>query len=441
MAQKFENLTNTWTGGPEIDLNGAGLSWESSAGIVKLVYRVGTKVWTNGDIDLEESRSYKIGDIAVLSQNELGSSITTSNLQEVGALGYLDVLGDTSLAEFAYFNASSQRFGLNTPTPNAKLSIVDNDIEIVAGSLKFGSASIGTYTNHDLNLISDNTPRISLKNTGEVVFGNPTTNNADVYIYGKLTVETIISDTRVDRYSPLEFLAKRDTSIFGQGLLWSGTGAQRHLIMMANPDRIQSSEHFELARDRAYYIDETMVLNSTTLGNTIVNSSISKLGTLSSLAVQGPAVFLNDIDATHSNVKVKSLLLTSGLQTISISGNKINVSDSVSVTVSEDEVFYADAKDVVIGNSQNKSRSVKIFGQVSVGVNNHDSDVNLAVGGNYSLGGKKFISGTSAPEQGTFTKGDICWNETPGPGNYIGWVCVVDGAPGEWLPFGAINYQ
>jgi hypothetical protein len=441
MAQKFENLTNTWTGGPEIDINGAGLSWESSAGIVKLVYRVGTKVWTNGDIDLEESRSYKIGDISVLSQGELGATITSSSLQEVGALQYLDVLGDTSLAEFAYFNASSQRFGLNTFTPNAKLSILDNDIEIVAGSLKFGSASIGTYTNHDLHIISDNTPRITLKNTGEVVMGSAVTNNADVYIYGKLTVQTIISDTRVDRYSPLEFIAKRDTSIYGQGLLWSGTGAQRHLIMMANPDRLQSSEHFELARDRSYYIDETMVLNATTLGNTVVNSSISKLGTLSSLAVQGPATFLGDIDATHSNIRAKSLLLTTGLQTLTVSGNRLNASDHLSVAVAEDEVFYADSRDITIGNSQNKSRAVKIFGQVSVGVNSADSDVEFAVGGNYSLGGKKFISATSAPSQGTFAKGDVCWNESPAPGNYVGWVCVLDGAPGEWMPFGAINYQ
>jgi hypothetical protein len=441
MAQKFENLTNTWTGGPEIDINGAGLSWESSAGIVKLVYRVGTKVWTNGDIDLEESRSYKIGDISVLSQGELGATITSSSLQEVGALQYLDVLGDTSLAEFAYFNASSQRFGLNTFTPNAKLSILDNDIEIVAGSLKFGSASIGTYTNHDLHIISDNTPRITLKNTGEVVMGSAVTNNADVYIYGKLTVQTIISDTRVDRYSPLEFIAKRDTSIYGQGLLWSGTGAQRHLIMMANPDRLQSSEHFELARDRSYYIDETMVLNATTLGNTVVNSSISKLGTLSSLAVQGPATFLGDIDATHSNIRAKSLLLTTGLQTLTVSGNRLNASDHLSVAVAEDEVFYADSRDITIGNSQNKSRAVKIFGQVSVGVNSADSDVEFAVGGNYSLGGKKFISATSAPSQGTFAKGDVCWNKSPAPGNYVGWVCVLDGAPGEWMPFGAINYQ
>jgi hypothetical protein len=54
---------------------------------------------------------------------------------------------------------------------------------------------------------------------------------------------------------------------------------------------------------------------------------------------------------------------------------------------------------------------------------------------------KKFFTGTAIPTSGTFNKGDICWNSNPQESSYIGWVCIIEGTPGEWLPFGAIGRQ
>jgi len=56
-----------------------------------------------------------------------------------------------------------------------------------------------------------------------------------------------------------------------------------------------------------------------------------------------------------------------------------------------------------------------------------------------SFANKKFITGTSKPNAGTYRKGDICWNSDPEATAYIGWVCIKEGTPGEWLPFGQIT--
>ena len=50
----------------------------------------------------------------------------------------------------------------------------------------------------------------------------------------------------------------------------------------------------------------------------------------------------------------------------------------------------------------------------------------------------RFID-SAAPVAGTWTQGDIVFNETPTAGGFIGWVCVTGGTPGTWKTFGAIS--
>jgi len=441
MAQSYNNITATWTGGPESEIDGAGLTWISSAGIVKLAYRIGERVWTNGDFDLDEARSYQIGNIPVLSLNELGPTVTKSNIQEIGSLHYLDVLGDAVLGNVITVSSAIQRVGINTATPLAALDILDNNVNIIIGSQGVNSASIGTYTTSDFNIITDDTPRITIKGTGEIIIGNAASSNANVTINGTLTANSVVTDTRIDRYSPLEFKAGRDTSIYGQGLVWTGTGPQRHFIMMASPDRLSSTESIDLAQNQAYYIDGQLVLSGGALGVGISSSNLTSVGTLQTLAVQGLTTMFGGLDATHSNITAKSFTLVDGLIRVAINGNQINNSDYMSLAVAQDEVFYGDSQQIALGSKSNTSRTVKVFGSLTVGVNNPDPDLALAVAGNVSFGGKKFINGDAAPTEGTYSKGDICWNNNPIVHNYIGWVCVAEGNPGEWLPFGAIGNQ
>jgi hypothetical protein len=256
-----------------------------------------------------------------------------------------------------------------------------------------------------------------------------------------LQVETIIADTRVDRYSPLEFKSTRDSEIYGKGLVWSGTGTTRQFIMMAGPDRLWSTESLDLAADQTYYINNTPVLSEKTLGPGVINSSLNTVGVLESLTVGGTTRLEGNINAENAVAQFKSVAFNNHLGELNISSTGLSSSVSVSVTVKNDEAFYADEHEINIGNKSNTRKPVKVYGTLSVGVSNPDPDVDLTVKGNIGFADRKFISGEAAPVQGTFGKGDICWNNSPQADNYVGWVCVVEGAPGTWLPFGAIARQ
>jgi hypothetical protein len=430
----------TWVVNNEADLSGKGLSWTWGEGNVQLAYKSGNRLWSNSDIDIDADKSFMIDGVAVLSKSELNSQVTKSRLKEVGTLRSLTVSGDVALAEFAIFNSTVNRLGLNTDEPNGTLSIVENDVEIIAGSAKDGQGMFGTYTNHDLELISDNTTRIKIKNNGQVIFGNESTKNADVRIYGTLTVDTVVSDNRIDRYSPLEFKTSRDQAIYGQGLIWTGTGGTRQFIMRAGPDRLWTTESLDLAEDQSYFINNKAVLSTSALGDSVTISNLSKLGVLEDLTVQGEATFMDRLNATRSIIHAKNILFNDGDE-FTITNSKLSSSNSISLEVAGDEAFYAGSQEITIGNKQNTRRPVKLFGPVSVGVNSPDADVDLSVKGSIKFSDKKFVTGDNIPTAGSFNKGDICWNDNPTPGNYIGWVCIQTGSPGQWVPFGEIKTQ
>jgi hypothetical protein len=434
------NLANPgqWFSQLEDDLNGKGFNWAWGDGGVNLQYKFGRRLWSSGSFDIPTDQSYRIDNIPVISANELGAQITKSKLKEVGALKSLRVVGDATISDFAIFNSSLGRLGLGTEEPNAVLSVSDAGIEIIAGASGDGSGVIGTYTSSHLEIVTDNTARIFIKNSGEVIFGNEATKTANVTIYGTLKVDNLVSDTRIDRYSSLEFKATKDQSEFGQGLVWSGTGSTKSLTLRADPNRIWSSESFELDKEQSYYIDGSIVLSKTELGAGIVSSNLSKLGTLRELAVHGGAMFFGDVNATFQPIRAKAIIFDEDNSVFTIANSSLSSNKQISIKVSNDEVVYADSNEITLGNKLNTRRPVKVFGPLSIGITNPDPDVEFSVNGNVNIGGKKFVSGPSSPTEGTFAKGDICWNSNPTEGNYIGWVFI---SAGQWLPFGEINRQ
>lgn len=102
----------------------------------------------------------------------------------------------------------------------------------------------------------------------------------------KLHVDEVTADLRNERTAPLEFKAENG-NVFNKGLLWSGAGPTKQLVIQGNPDRIWSSENIDLHQDRDYRIANETVINRTTLGTGIVHSNLRRVGTLESLAVAG----------------------------------------------------------------------------------------------------------------------------------------------------------
>jgi hypothetical protein len=390
---------------------------------------------TNNSLNLTAENDYRIDDVPVISTKALGVTVTTSNLKQLGTLNALSVSGDTVLGDFAFFNTTFNRLGLGTDEPSASISIIDNNVEIGLGSPDYDHAEFGTYSNHTLTIVTDGLPRIAIKGTGGIDI------NSDVTVNGTLTVSNLISDTRVTKTAPVDFLPNTETGIYGLGLTWSAVDYQRQFIMRSGPDRIWSTNSIDLEKDQAYYINGRAILNETTLGSGVTQSNLITVGALQELTVTGPAVFQNSITATNADLAVKTLLVSSPeLGDLFIDSGSISSNCDLYIRRKQNDILGASAAGIQIGNHVERV-PVKVINQLSVNVNNPDPRFDLEVAGNVKFNGKKFIHGLDAPTQGDFTQGDICWNTNPRENSYVGWVCIVSGAPGEWCPFGGIGHQ
>jgi len=430
-----------WSGNTESDLNGKGFSWTWGNASTQLIYRKGNRLWTNAKLDVTSESNYNIDGTTVISLNSLGSTVRSSKLTSVGTLEQLSVSGDTLLGDFAFFNSTHNRLGLGTDEPNAAIDILENNVNITIGSPATNLATIGTNSNHDVGIITDNISRILVKNSGEVIIGDPVGKNGIVRINGSLYVDNLVSDTRLDRSSPLQFQATKDRSTYGLGISWIGTGDPKHLMLMSGPDRILSSESIDIAEEKMYYINGRPVITSNGLGSGIHQSNLTSLGSLQSLTVIGDTRLHGNVDATNSVISAGTLAFTNGDQSVTISKDGIATSGTITISSQESLILNGDKDSIEIGSKTNNRKPVKIFGPLSVGINNPDPSLSFSVAGDVSIGNKRFTNGTNAPATGSYEIGDICWNSNPTVANYIGWVCVIAGNPGQWLPFGEIKSQ
>lgn len=422
----------------EKELDGKGFHFTDGNATRQFVYKQGEKMFSSLHLDLARNRSYKIENIPVLSMTALGDSIVNSNLQTVGELHKLKVSGEVAISEWAFFNPVHNRLGLNTESPNSTLSIVENNVEIILGSQKPSVGYIGTFTNSDLEIGTDNTARVTIKNTGEIVFGHAKHKNAVIRIHGRLEVDEIVNDPREGKFLPLTFKSSKDTSVYGTGIVWQQHSEVDQFVFAGNPDRIFSSSIIDLANDKWFSINSAMVLSRESLGASVTRSSLTSLGMLETLIVNGETQ-LNSTVRLGKDLIVSDKISISGANQTVVSDVGINVAKSFSITCDGDtELKIDNSGSIELGNRHNTNRKISMFGQVSVNISNPDPDVAFTVGGVVSFDNKKFVTSTAKPTTGTYKKGDICWNTEPEATAYIGWICVREGTPGEWLPFGQI---
>jgi hypothetical protein len=420
----------------EASLNGQGVTWNVGEEQSTLVYRPGNRLYTNLHLDLERDRAYKIDNIEVLTGNTLGSSISRSSLRQLGPLNNLIVNGNVEIGQFVYIDSDTGRVGFGTESPNGSFSIVDNGAEFVIGSPNSGTVNVGTYSNHDVAITTDNIPRITIKTGGDIHVGNVTSRGAKLVVHGTIQAENIVTETKIERTDSVKFLAT-DGSVYGIGLQWTGSGNIKQLILRPDPNRIWSSEHIELARGRSLMINNNPIIDETTIGSTVTQSSLTSLGDLGTLTVLGNTLLSGSTSA--QSINAKEINFGEGSQLVKVNDRGITTSLGFNLTVGEQNIIYADSGSITIGSSENTRRQIRAFGTLSVNVNNPDPELQFAVAGSIGFGGRKFITGTSAPEQGNYNVGDICWSNIPQIGGNVGWICCNAGSPGMWFKFGMIS--
>ena len=102
----------------------------------------------------------------VVSGNQLGTSITESNLQKLGHLKTLTVTGETTLGNALF--VGNKRIGIGTTEPAAVLDVWDQEVSVSAGKLRQNVAFLGTLRNQQLVVSSNNKENLTLEVDGSV---------------------------------------------------------------------------------------------------------------------------------------------------------------------------------------------------------------------------------------------------------------------------------
>jgi hypothetical protein len=184
-----------------------GLLWRTDDKTSQFVFRPGPdRVWSSNPIDLHDQAYYAIDNISVLSMNELGSTVTRSNLTQVGVLQNLEIEGNMNIDQYVFWNGDYMRLGIGTETPNGTFGIVQDDAEFIIDT-EGKKATVGTYTTTDLNIITDNSVRISVTATGKIIIGSDS--NSKTNIKGKLGVNINNPTADIETAGPVSFEGKR----------------------------------------------------------------------------------------------------------------------------------------------------------------------------------------------------------------------------------------
>lgn len=111
-------------------------------------------------------RDVMVGGEKLLEDRRLSSSITESNLQTLGKLKNLEVLGHVNMADTV--NVFNHRVGINTDQPEMALTVWDEEVGVMAGKLSQNTAYIGTNRRHDLVIGINRQPVINIDVEGLV---------------------------------------------------------------------------------------------------------------------------------------------------------------------------------------------------------------------------------------------------------------------------------
>jgi len=209
---KFEKNTPIVFGSD--DLDGKGLLWAGKGYTKQLVFFSNPdRIFMSENLDLGKGKGITANNIRLLDEQELGPTVTKSSLRQVGRLQGLIVDGDISVSQYLSFKSETNRLGLGTEDPNAALSIVDGDVELVFGTKDTVKGFIGTYASHNLEIGTDNTARIIISTSGNINLGNPKIAPVQVSVHGKLSVRVATPDPEVDLHvnGPVRFNNKLQT--------------------------------------------------------------------------------------------------------------------------------------------------------------------------------------------------------------------------------------
>lgn len=151
----------------------------------------------------------------MVSDGTLAGNITKSNLQKVGALKELQVIGETLLDETVY--VSSGRMGINTIDPENTFEIWDQEVQIAAGKRQQDTAFLGTVRNQNLIITANGKDQLTLGSDGSV-----TVKNVNIGRTNHSSSNRMPTDNR-----PIGHIVWNENPVIGGSVGWVSLGGAR----------------------------------------------------------------------------------------------------------------------------------------------------------------------------------------------------------------------
>lgn len=168
----------------------------------------------------------------------------------------------------------------------ARQTKVTGDLVIEDGNITSLESTIGLFNaNVDVLNIGGATTTINIGNSStETIF------DGDVTVNGVYTRNEIVTNITEDYIIHLgNNPTPTDGTANGAGIELLGTTLKEFKWYNVT-DAWTSSENFDLASGKAYYINGSSILSSTTLGSSVVNSALTSVGTITQGRWQGSSV-------------------------------------------------------------------------------------------------------------------------------------------------------
>jgi hypothetical protein len=249
------------------------------------------------------------------------------------------------------------------------------------GNIAVNGGSI-TTTSTSANIVNTNATTVSIAGAGTTISigasSGTTTVNNNLVVTGTFTVngntETINATTIQVADKNIELgkvTTPTDTTADGGGITLKGA-TDKTLIWDSANGNWTSSEPFNLATGKAFKINNVSVLNSTTLGSAVVNSSLTSVGTITSGTWNGSTV-----DVAHGGT---------GATTFT-SGSLLKGAGTGAITVATASDIVSAIGSTAVSNSTNATNSTNVAttGAVSTNASFYIGYVSSNTSGNYGI--------------------------------------------------------
>jgi len=295
----------------------SGIGNNVAGGAITIEGGSGTGNATGGDVIIKTGEVSTSSDIEHTVQTRLtidtsGKATFTGEVEVDATLSTSEttvaLLNDTATT----INMGGDATAINVGAATGKTTFA-HDVDINGGDLDSTETTFNAFATPTTLNVGAAATTVNIGTGGDG--GGTTTIGHDLVVTGDLTVNgdtTTINSTTLtvdDLNIVVASGAASGAAANGAGITVDGANAT---LTWDNANTSwDSSEDFNLASGKAYYINDASVLNSTTLGSAVVNSSLQTLGTIGTGVWQGSV-----INSTYGGTGVNN-----GGSTITIGGN------------------------------------------------------------------------------------------------------------------------